>query len=71
MGLRYFKSIFSLFPEWLRADKRRTKGTFGALNNMFNFGDSIPFWKCYKAILDAKLEAYLGFCTAFKSANLV
>jgi len=60
-GLRYFKDIFSLFPEWLRVEHRRTQGTFDALNNLFNFGYSILFWKCYSAVLKAKLEAYLGF----------
>jgi CRISPR-associated endonuclease Cas1 len=61
MGLTYFREVFSLFPEWLRAEHRQTKGTFDALNNLFNFGYSILFWKCYNAVLKAKLEAYLGF----------
>jgi CRISPR-associated protein Cas1 len=56
-SLRYFKSIFSLFPEWLKVEHRRTKGTFDVLNNLFNFGYSLLFWKCYNAIL----KAYLGF----------
>jgi CRISPR-associated protein Cas1 len=61
LGIRYFRSIFQLFPEWLRVEHRRTQGTFDALNNLFNFGYSILFWKCYNAVLKAKLEAYLGF----------
>jgi CRISPR-associated protein Cas1 len=61
MGLTYLRNIFSLFPEWLKVEHRRTRGTFDALNNLFNFGYSILFWKCYNAILKAKLEAYLGF----------
>jgi CRISPR-associated protein Cas1 len=60
-GLKYFQNVFSLFPEWLRVEHRRTQGTFDALNNLFNFGYSILFWKCYSAVLKAKLEAYLGF----------
>lgn len=60
-GLTYFRNVFSLFPEWLRVEHRRTQGTFDALNNLFNFGYSLLFWKCYNAILKAKLEAYLGF----------
>jgi CRISPR-associated protein Cas1 len=58
---RYFKQIFQLFPEWLRVEHRRTKGAFDGLNNLFNFGYSILFWKCYYAVLRARLEPYLGF----------
>jgi len=58
---RYFKQVFQLFPEWLRVEHRRTKGAFDGLNNLFNFGYSILFWKCYYAILRARLEPYLGF----------
>lgn len=61
MGLTYFRNIFSLFPDWLRVEHRRTHGTFDGLNNLFNFGYSILFWKCYNAVLKAKLEPYLGF----------
>jgi CRISPR-associated protein Cas1 len=61
MGRRYFRDVFQLFPEFLRVQHRRTKGTFDALNNLFNFGYSILFWRCYSAVLKAKLEAYLGF----------
>jgi len=59
--MRYFKQMFALFPSWLRTEKRRTKGAYDGLNNPFNFGYSILFWKCYYAILRAKLEPYLGF----------
>jgi len=58
---RYFSQIFQLFPEWLRVEHRRTKGAYDGLNNLFNFGYSILFWKCHYAIFRAKLEAYLGF----------
>ena len=58
---RYFKQVFQLFPEWLRVEHRRTKGAYDGLNNLFNFGYSILFWKCYYAVLRAKLEPYLGF----------
>jgi CRISPR-associated protein Cas1 len=58
---RYFKQIFQLFPEWLRAEHRRTKDAYDGLNNLFNFGYSILFWKCYYAVLRAKLEPYMGF----------
>jgi CRISPR-associated protein Cas1 len=58
---RYFKQIFQLFPEWLRVEHRRTKGAYDGLNNLFNFGYSILFWKCYYAVLRARLEPYLGF----------
>ena len=61
MGLTYFRHVFQLFPEWLRVEHRRTQGTYDALNNLLNFGYSILFWKCYNAVLKAKLEPYLGF----------
>jgi CRISPR-associated protein Cas1 len=61
MGLTYFRNIFTLFPECIRVEHRRTHGTYDALNNLFNFGYSILFWKCYNAVLKAKLEPYLGF----------
>lgn len=58
---RYFKEVFLLFPLWLRCKYRRAKGAYDGLNNLFNFGYSILYWKCYHAVLRARLEPYLGF----------
>jgi CRISPR-associated protein Cas1 len=58
---RYFKQIFSLFPEKIRPERRTGYRAYDGLNNIFNF--AYYFLKCrvHKAMLKAKLEPYLGF----------
>jgi len=57
----YFKRIFSLFPENVRPEGRRTFNAYDGINNLFNLGYELLSWKVHKALVNAKLEPYLGF----------
>jgi CRISPR-associated protein Cas1 len=57
----YYHQIFSLFPEKLRPETRRTYKAYDGLNNVFNFGYYVLKCRVHKALLKAKLEPYLGF----------
>jgi len=57
----YFHQIFTLFPEWLRPQKRKTHKAYDGLNNIFNLAYQFLSWKIHIALIKAKLEPYLGF----------
>ena len=57
----YFQRIFSLFPESTRPEGRRTFKAYDGVNNLFNLGYEFLSWKVHKALVNAKLEPYLGF----------
>jgi CRISPR-associated protein Cas1 len=57
----YFNQIFSVMPERLQPEHRRTFKAYDAVNNLFNLGYTMLKWKVYKALVNAKLEPYLGF----------
>jgi CRISPR-associated protein Cas1 len=57
----YFQRIFSLFPESVRPEGRRTFKAYDGVNNLFNLGYELLSWKVHKALVNAKLEPYLGF----------
>lgn len=57
----YFEQIFRLFPEEIRPNKRRGFQAYDGINNTFNLAYMILFSKCYKALIKAHLEPYLGF----------
>jgi CRISPR-associated protein Cas1 len=57
----YFKRVFSLFSESLRPEHRRTFKAYDGLNNLFNLGYELLSWKVHKALVNAKLEPFLGF----------
>jgi len=57
----YFREIFQLFPQLLRPEKRHTFHAYDGINNLFNLGYELLFWKCYKALTKAHLETHLGF----------
>ena len=57
----YFHEIFSLFPNSVRPERRRTLKAYDGLNNLFNLGYSLLKWKVHIALLKAELEPYLGF----------
>jgi len=57
----YFQRIFSLFPDSVRPDGRRTFKAYDGVNNLFNLGYELLSWKVHKALVNAKLEPYLGF----------
>ena len=58
---QYYKKIFELFPEKLRPKNRRGFKAYDELNNTFNLAYTLLFWKCYRALIKAHLEPYLGF----------
>jgi len=69
----YFEQIFKLMPKSLRIERRRGFKAYDGLNNVFNLGYEILRWKCYLAIVRAKLEPFLGFLhsQAFSKPSLV
>jgi len=63
---RYYEQIFLLLPKALRIDKRKTKGAYDGINNILNLSYTMLKWKVTKAILNAKLELFLGFIHSVK-----
>ncbi len=57
----YFKEIFKLFPQKLRPDKRSHFKAYDGINNLFNLGYEMLRWKVHRALINAKLEPFLGF----------
>jgi len=51
----------SLFPEPIRPERRRTFKAYDGVNNLFNLGYELLSWKVHRALINAKLEPYLGF----------
>jgi CRISP-associated protein Cas1 len=65
----YFERIFSLFPENIRPETRKTRMAYDGINNVFNFGYYVLKCRVHKALIKAKLEPYLGFLHAVRSDN--
>ena len=57
----YFQQVFSLFLENVRPENRRTFKAYDGVNNLFNLGYELLSWKVHKAVINAKLEPFLGF----------
>jgi CRISPR-associated protein Cas1 len=57
----YFNQIFQLIPEKIRPEKRRGFKAYDGVNNIFNLAYELLSWKVHKALINAKLEPYLGF----------
>lgn len=60
-GRYYYGHIFKLFPEKIRPKERRTYKAYHGTNNIFNLAYEMLKSKVYRAIINAKLEPYLGF----------
>jgi CRISPR-associated protein Cas1 len=58
---RYFNQIFSLLPEGLKPERRKTFKAYDGMNNIFNLAYELLSWKVQHALIKAKLEPYLGF----------
>lgn len=65
----YFDRIFSLFPENIRPENRRSRKAYDGINNVFNFGYYVLKCRVHKAIIKAKLEAFLGYLHALKDSS--
>jgi CRISPR-associated protein Cas1 len=57
----YFKQILQLIPEKIRPERRRGFKAYDGVNNLFNLAYELLAWKVHKALINAKLEPYLGF----------
>jgi CRISPR-associated protein Cas1 len=57
----YFKQVFRLIPERVRPERRRTYRAYYGVNNLFNLAYELLRWKVHSALINAKLEPYLGF----------
>lgn len=57
----YFKQIFGLIPERVRPTSRRTYKAYDGVNNLFNLGYEMLNWKVHMALINAKLEPFLGY----------
>ena len=57
----------------MRPENRRTFKAYDGLNNLFSLGYEILSWKVHKALINAKLEPFLGFVHSeqFGKASLV
>ncbi len=57
----YFQQIFQLIPEKLRPEGRRKFQAYDGINNLFNLAYEMLSWKVHRALIGAKLDAFLGF----------
>jgi CRISPR-associated protein Cas1 len=57
----YFKQILQLIPERIRPEGRKTFKAYDGVNNLFNLTYEMLAWKVHRALINAKLEPYLGF----------
>jgi len=53
-GRYYFKQVFRLFPEQISPMYRSSYRAYDGVNNMFNLAYRILFWKCYRALVQAR-----------------
>jgi len=69
----YFDQIFSLFPEKIRPEGRRTFKAYDGTNNLFNLAYEMLSWKVHRALIKAKLKPYLRFLhsTQYSKPSLV
>lgn len=69
----YFKQILPLFPKKFHIDKRDGFQAYDRLNNLLNLAYEVLKWKIFRALINAKLEPYLGFLHAVRDerASLV
>ena len=58
---KYFDQIFKLFPKSIRPEGRKTFKAYDGLNNLFNLAYEMLSWKVHRALINAKLEPFLGF----------
>jgi CRISPR-associated protein Cas1 len=57
----YFKQLLQFIPEKIRPEGRKTFKAYDAVNNLFNLAYELLAWKVHRALINAKLEPYLGF----------
>ncbi|UCD96443.1 MAG: CRISPR-associated endonuclease Cas1, partial [Candidatus Bathyarchaeota archaeon] len=57
----YFNQILLQIPKNIRPGKRRAFKAYDGVNNIFNLGYEILSWKVHRALLNAKLDPFLGY----------
>jgi len=57
----YFKQILKVIPEKIRPESRKTFKAYDGVNNLLNLAYEFLAWKVHRALINAKLEPYLGF----------
>jgi CRISPR-associated protein Cas1 len=57
----YFTQILTLLPEKIRPKGRRTFRAYDGIDNLFNLAYELLQWRVHRALVNAKLEPYLGF----------
>ena len=69
----YFKQTLQLIPETIRPEGRKTFKAYDGVNNLFNLAYELLAWKVHRALINAKLEPFLGFVHSeqFGKASLV
>jgi CRISPR-associated protein Cas1 len=69
----YFKEVFGLIPDRIRPLSRKTYKAYDGINNLFNLGYEMLNWKVHKALINAKLEPFLGYLhsTQFGKPSLI
>jgi len=60
-GKEYFREVYKLFPQETRPLSRVSYNAHVGLNNVFNLAYTFLKWKCYRAVVRAHLEPYLGY----------
>jgi len=59
MARHYFAEVFSLIPEGIRPSNRVGFKSYSGVDNLFNLGYEMLSWRVHKALVSAKLEAFL------------
>lgn len=57
----YFREVFQLLPKAVRIENRKGFNAYDGINNIFNLAYEVLKWKIHVALINAKLEPYLGF----------
>jgi CRISPR-associated protein Cas1 len=53
--------LLQLIPERIRPVGRKTFKAYDGVNNLFNLDYELLAWKVHRALINAKVEPYLGF----------
>ena len=67
----YVKQILQLIPEKIRPEGKKTFKAYDGTNNLFSLAYGLLAWKVHRALINAKLEPYLGFLHSEQFGNPV
>jgi CRISPR-associated protein Cas1 len=66
---RYFHQLFTLFPEPLQPDVRKSYLAYDGMNNTFNLAYEVLSWKIHRALVKAKLDPFHGFLHSLQNGK--